>query len=59
MERAATSESPAGFAIDLVYGATAAMHSSRMAASARQATSNELWVGQANVSYMTPWGPTR
>ena len=52
MERAATSESPAGFAIDLVYGATAGVISSG------SPTSNDIWVGQANVSYMTPWEQT-
>ena len=52
MERAATSESPAGFAVDLVYGATAG------AVKGSGTDSNELWVGQANVSYMTPWGPS-
>ena len=56
MERAATSESPAGFAIDLVYGATAGVNNG--SGGGGNVDSNEIWVGQANVSYMTPWGPS-
>ncbi len=54
MDRAATRESPAGFHIELAFGAT----SSTIQGSGANGNANDLWVPAAHVSYRTPWGPT-
>ena len=52
MKRPPTRESPAGFEVVLVYGATAG------AVTKGNVDRNEIWVARANVGYRTPWGPT-
>lgn len=63
IDRAATEESPAGFHFEMTYGATATALAETFNI-ARDPTGNttgnqngnDIWVVQANVSYLTPWG---
>jgi hypothetical protein len=52
MDRPATEESPAGFHFEAVFGATAS------GAANGNPGGNDVWIPSANVSYMTPFGPT-
>lgn len=59
MSREATEESPAGFHVELTYGATAtalAEAPNVIRGGFGNANGNDIWVVQANVSYLTPWG---
>ena len=65
MSKEATEEDPAGFHFEITYGATAtALAEAGNIARGTPGTTvgnqngNDLWVNQANVSYMTPWGQT-
>jgi hypothetical protein len=57
MDRAPTEESPAGFHFEITYGATATAFSNTNGGSGNL-NGNDLWIPSANVSYMTPFGPT-
>ena len=54
IDRPATQASPAGFHVEIVYGAT----SSVMQGGSAHLSGDDLWIRAANVSYRTPWGPT-
>ena len=60
MDRPATREQPAGFHVEIVFGATATAFSNveNGTATAGNLDGNDLWIPSANVSYRTPWGPT-
>lgn len=61
IDREATEESPAGFHFEMTYGATATALSEVPNVNRGgngNANGNDIWVVQANVSYMTPWGQT-
>ena len=51
IDRAATEEAPAGFHFEIVYGATAEGITG-------DDRNSHVWLPAANVSYMTPFGPT-
>lgn len=60
LDRRASEESPAGFHVELVFGATASAFSQleNERGGTGNLNGNDLWVPSANVSYRTPWGPT-
>jgi len=60
MDRPATEESPAGFHFEITYGATASAlsNSTNSSGGIGNLGGNDLWIPAANVSYMTPFGPT-